>query len=276
MQNVKAALIVAACLSPGATGLPAPGDDSVVARSLLRRDRPLNPAETQFVLAASFGAMADRKFRITPMKNTGAPDNVIDVQMYNDGKPRFLRHDGGSVLGSIVSFAEYTRQGAVSCEGHRSLGGELVIGYLTASAEQVSILGRQNPLWDGWSDDGLGAKATVGARMRSSNDLLEDVFDLYTKPAGSRFGSPFELDGRLVRPLVRHLELRPGDYSATPIPADTEEWLLINVETLLIRRWEIRDAGVSREYGWEFTPDSSLDFTPPNALTPPTCVSQKQ
>jgi hypothetical protein len=81
------------------------------------------------------------------------------------------------------------------------------------------------------------------------------------------------IDGHVARPLMAHHELRPGDHY--PIVKEEQDWLWIDVESLVFVRWKIRNGGVPLEYGYVFTLDPNLDMRPPQlpkGLSIPTCV----
>jgi hypothetical protein len=75
---------------------------------------------------------------------------------------------------------------------------------------------------------------------------------------------PFSrIDGHPARALVRHRELGPADPSAIPIPPESQEYLWIDLDSLFVLRWELRDSGVATGYAYTFTADPSLDMRPP-------------
>ncbi|HET9833032.1 MAG TPA: hypothetical protein VFP91_15020 [Vicinamibacterales bacterium] len=115
------------------------------------------------------------------------------------------------------------------------------------------------------------------AGVRTYRDFLSEVFEMYTNERPLTVGHWQVIDGHVARPLMTHHEIRPGDYSATPIPPSQQDWLWIDVDSLYIVRWEIRDAGVSREYGYVFTHDPRLEVRPPKlppGVVVPTCISK--
>ena len=260
-----AGALVWICIS--VTVLAARGQTASI-RALLKNERPLPVTDVLPIQKAARAALTDQTFHVTLLPNAGGPNLTYDVQMGASGYPRYIR----TTNRWTIAFEHFTGQRARSCAGvERSE--ELVLSYLRASVDQVMLLGAANPIWKDWIDDGLGDRLNASARTRRPRmELLDRVFEMLTDADGISIGTSSMLDGRAARPLIKHDELRPGDYSRDPIPPEVQDWLWIDEESLFIRRWEVRNAGVSTNYGYVFTHDPTLDMTPPHSLKAPTCV----
>ena len=167
------------------------------------------------------------------------------------------------------SLSDYTGRQAQLCSG-AMIADELVLDY--TAIFDASRFANAPHLFNDWIDDGSGAKLKAGARTRHSHELLGDVFDMFAAERGIAVGRTAIIDGHASRAFVKHSELRPGDYSADPIPPEVQDWLWIDVESLFLVRWEIRNAGVSTDYGYVFTHDPALDVRPPDGIDVSTCI----
>jgi hypothetical protein len=173
----------------------------------------------------------------------------------------------------LVDCAEhYTGQQARSCSGE-PITGELVLSYSAIPALKAAF-SRPTPaeLWKDWVDDGRGGKIRADARERSPRELLGEVFDMLETGRSVLSGRLMSIDGRTAREFVKPHELRPGDYSADPIPPEMREALWIDVESLQVVRWNITRSGVPVNYGYVFVNDPTLDMRPPHDLKAPDCV----
>ena len=69
-----------------------------------------------------------------------------------------------------------------------------------------------------YTDDGRGGKFKAGAYAKSSHEPPSPVFDMFASARLMTAGPFAVVDGHSARALVKPHELRPGDYSAEPIP----------------------------------------------------------
>jgi hypothetical protein len=251
-----------------AWALSAPVHAQTLAPPLLKASRPLSAPDVARVLEAAHAAMAGKTFRVTPAANVGGPTH--EVQMGPVGWPRYVRSTSTALaINSSVSFVEYTGRRARSCSGDQ-LAEELVLGYSMVRDDRLRIFG--NPPYSAsdwrneWTDDGLGGKVKAGAYAKSTHEMLSNVFDMFTTARAMSAGPFAQVEGHSARALVKPHELRPGDYSATPIPPESQEYIWLDVDSLLVVRWEMMYAGVSTGYAYTFTADPTLDMRPPAAL----------
>lgn len=213
------------------------------AQELLRSSRELTAGEVARVRDAAVAVWNGKTFRVSGLQNTGGPE--FQILMGAHGRPRYARHE----LDDMVDFEDYTRRPAVSCDGGKRLGEELVIEY--------AILDR-------------GAPWIAKARGSSTPSFPE----YYEMLEGRLEGAPIqEIGGRNARALVG-----PGrlfSYSTRTVPADEKQYLWLDVETLLPLRWEIMNGGVPTQWGLSFAYDRSLQLKPPLGIRAPTCVSDR-
>jgi hypothetical protein len=238
------------------------------ARSMLEIERPLTDAEIARIFETSRDAMSGKTFRVILEVGPAATSEhaTYGVQMGPGGWPQFQRSlDDPAALWSHDIFEEYTGRPAQTCDG-RELSVELVRGYAYVPYATVSSVSSSQfsppGIWDGWTDDGLGGKYNFSARVRTPNEVLGRIFDPFSVLRKMKAGGLASIEGHRVRAFIKSNELRPGDYSAVPIPPERQEYLWIDVDTLYLFRWEITESAISTGYGVTLVADSSLDMRP--------------
>jgi hypothetical protein len=272
VSGILALAGIASCVGSGLAVAQEPRSDPSHVQHLLTSDTALVAADVARVLDASHAAMARQAFHVTLLPNAGGADITYDIQMGPAGQLRYLRED--DPLGS--AFDDFTGQPAHSCSG-AVLDGELVVEFAMVH-DGVNPVDIPEGARDGFVDDGLGGRIKVEAHVRDSRDLFAKVFEMYGNERPLTVGPRAMIDGHLARALVTHHEPRPAELavSSVPIrfPPELQDWLWIDVESLFIVRWEIRNAGASDDYGYVFTHRPGLDLHPPvnKRLTVPTCV----
>jgi hypothetical protein len=239
-------------------------------RRLFRGDEPLNDAQIARLLEASYGEVNQQTFRATVLNPPGS-DAGYEFQMGPAGLPRYM-HAMGSWS---EAFVDYTGRAAYSCTGV-SLGGEYVLAYATAR-EGLNPADTPGDAREGWLYDGAGGKIKVQARVRDSRDLLSEVFEMYRNERPLTVGRRAMVDGHIARPLMTHHELRPADPLSNPVPypADLQDHLWLDVDSLFLVRWDIRRAGVSNNNGYVFTHTPGVALHPPSlpkGAKIPSCV----
>jgi hypothetical protein len=206
--------------------------------TLIRDPRTLTQVEVRSLVEASKAAMAGKTFRLAGLPNSGGPR--MEALMDDQGRPRYLRV---FVDKDRIVFEDYTGLPAISCDG-KPLDDELVRNYRLEA--------------DGhWS---------VEASPRSAHHTMPRYFDVL---ASNPESGPLEtIDGRLARALVAPQRMGESFPSAVQI----QQFLWLDVETLLPVRWELRRNGASFDYGLTFDNDPSLHLAPPDSRWVPTCV----
>lgn len=161
-----------------------------------------------------------------------------------DGRPRYLFAEANREHGTLI---DYTGLPAHACDGE-DLGRELVVEYGVPPEHAQDAI----------------------AHTRRITEMIDDHFGILVNPTivvrnfRERLG-PLETR-RFVAPWVNtRLE------SAVPLPPE-EQFLWIDVDTLLPVRWEAADFGMLSDWGLTFTYDPALMLRPPDGVVAPTCV----
>lgn len=205
---------------------------------LLRRNGDLTPDEIARVVSAARAAWSGRHFRVLGLAHTGGPE--MEMLMAEDGRPRYVFQKKDELL----LLENYTRRAARSCDG-RPLSGELVIEYSSTN------FGRE------WRADAYNLEAP-------------DAFDPFYIMLDEMTSGPLEtIDGHLARAFIG-----PGLQSSLPKPvaANQNQRLWIDVDTLLLVRWEITQEGTPLGYGYSFRYDPQVRIGPPAGVAAPECV----